>query len=557
MTNNIINLESLIELSARLNDTHDEKFILSSSLLSLMGKLRFLRACVLVPVAGNKLKIYLTKGKNTLENCDQLNIDSMKKLDPTKKNENVLFKAGFTYCNPIHYRSKLMAYICLGSRAVKGDLSLEERRYADLVSTITANALQSSIDYQSLADAKNKTEIQNQLLKTMFEISRDFSNLLSRNDIIKMLILSIMGQLMVNKFALFLMHEDGSFETVINRFEFLPSEKVLMDLSKLEKPLKYYDLETCCEVEEYMLLSKARIVSPMMVSGRSKGLLFIGKKMNGERFSNDNLQFIETLANMAMSSLENVRLFNEELEKKRLETELSMALEIQVNLLPKDNPKIKGYDIAGMSIPSRHVGGDYFDYIKLSGNRTLFCIADVSGKGMPAALIMANIQAALRISAPFGLSLPELTNRLNKIVYENTGPDKFVTFFVGILNSSDNTFTYTNAGHNPPMLLRSGKFKYLNKGGLILGVLDEKIDYKVEVFKLKRDDLLLMYTDGVVEAIDPKKNEFGVKRLKQTLNSNIDSPSDKLIAAIRNVVDDFAKGENQYDDLTLLAIRKV
>ena len=170
--------------------------------------------------------------------------------------------------------------------------------------------------------------------------------------------------------------------------------------------------------------------------------------------------------------------------------------------------------LAGKSIPSRAVGGDYFDFVKLNQYETLIIIADVSGKGLPAALLMANVQAAIRVLAPLKLTLKEIINQINSLVFQNTSPDKFITFFAGILNNQKNTFTYINAGHNPPIHISKDKdVTMLTEGGLILGFLSDNFEYFVGEVSLNRGDMICMFTDGVTEAQDIHTNEYSEERL--------------------------------------------
>jgi sigma-B regulation protein RsbU (phosphoserine phosphatase) len=296
----------------------------------------------------------------------------------------------------------------------------------------------------------------------------------------------------------------------------------------------------------------------MFIQGNPKALLVIGKKMNGSEFTDENLQFIEALGNTAISTLESERLFKEEIEKKKLENELNLALDIQKNLLPKNVPNVKYFEIHGISLPSRHVGGDYYDFIKLDENRTIVAIADVSGKGMPAALLMANVQAALRVIAPLGLPLREIVQRLNKIVYLNTSSDKFVTFFMGILESEHKTFEYINAGHNPPFILHSDlHIEHLTAGGLILGFMDDPFEYEQAVVKLEQDSVICMFTDGITEALNTSNLEYGDERLQELVRDIRKFPVEEMLKIIVEDVQQFAIGTQQFDDITLIGVKVI
>ena len=207
--------------------------------------------------------------------------------------------------------------------------------------------------------------------------------------------------------------------------------------------------------------------------------------------------------------------------------------------------------------PPSKWGGDYYDFIPLSKHEMLVAIADVSGKGMPASLLMANVQAALRALAPLRLELPDMTERINAIVYQNTGADKFITFFCGIINSKDSTFTYVNAGHNPPMLLRSdGSVSELNEGGIILGILDFTPPYKQGTVTLSDGDVLLLYTDGVSEAMDTQNVEFSEAQTCNVLKESSGESACTIVKHIIEKVQTHAGDAPQSDDITLAVVKK-
>lgn len=553
-----IKLDSVIDLSAKLIGLQSEERVLSTALLSLMGKLKIIRGIVLVPDSdNNELKPLIVKGKANIDKIPFFSSYEFQILKKTKKIERKLLESGYKYCLPIIYQEKLFAIIYLGDSLDHSKLLKDEIYYAKIVASVASIALQNLHNSKSLIEAKNNVEHRNLLLTSMFEMSKDFSTLLSRNHILRMLSYRLMGQLMVSRFLIVLINDKGKKEVIINRFDKPLSESVIdyfFQFCQTKLIPNYNNPEIDVLIEKI----GAKIVSPLIVQGTSKGVLVVGKKMSNEDFTEENLQFIEALGNTAMSALENERLFEQELQKKQLEKELQLALEIQKNLLPDKNPNIKNYDIVGCSYPSRHVGGDYFDFIHISSTELLIAIADVSGKGMPAALLMANVQAALKVLSPLHFSLKELIERLNSIVFQNTSPDKFVTFFCGILNTKNNNFHYLNAGHNPPILLReNGSIEYLSEGGIILGISDNTFPYTEGDVTLNYDDLLLLYTDGVTEALNLDKEEFGEEKLIDTMKDIKNLKSEEILLKISEELKNFSKDTTQSDDITMVSIKKM
>ncbi len=230
--------------------------------------------------------------------------------------------------------------------------------------------------------------------------------------------------------------------------------------------------------------------------------------------------------------------------------------EIQQGLLPASLPDIPGFETAAINITSKQVGGDYYDVLPIEKNEYILAIGDVSGKGTPAALLMANVQASLRAFAPMGLSIPEATARINDLTSSNTGRDKFITFFWGSLHADTREFRYVNAGHNPPFLLRAdGSVERLEIGGIILGLMKTVSPYPEGSVILAPGDVIVMFTDGVSEAMNAREEDFTEERLEQVLrNIRLMSPS-KIIEEIQLALEQHTQGTPQSDDITLLVLR--
>ncbi len=552
MSTSIINLESLLELGARLSESSNDEFILNSALLSLMGKMRIIRTCALLPHAGI-FTVAMSKGRMALTEISEFHVSELRELSDDSLAETSLIEQGFCHVLPIRYHDELFAVICLGSAA--NSLGNEELRYISLVGTITANAMQNVRAKRSLLQANEAIEARNQILTALFETAREFSALLHRDEIIRMLSYRLMGQTMVNRFALLIQNSMGLYESAINRLNYDLPQELIKEFLHLNTPIiadQHFDL---AEVQEFLVTTKLHVVLPMTVHGQIKGLLLVCAKLNGFGFTPNDLHFMESLGNTAIAALENARLFAEEVEKRRIEGELALAKDIQRQLLPKELPILQRYDIAGENISSLQVGGDYFDIIALDEYRLLIAIADVSGKGIPAALIMANVQAALRALSPLNLPISELVTRINAIVYENTLADKFVTFFCGILQMNEDTLYYINAGHNPPLLRRSNShIEELSTGGLLLGIMESTPPFEEGNISFYAGDLLMMYTDGVSEAMNKQREEYGEARLREFIRA-LDVASAN--ASILQLIDDvkrYVGGAAQSDDITLLAV---
>jgi len=242
-----------------------------------------------------------------------------------------------------------------------------------------------------------------------------------------------------------------------------------------------------------------------------------------------------------------------QLEMMRQSREFEETREIQSGLLPSTIPEVPGYQIAAEWQAARSVTGDYFDVLHLGEGKVAMCIADVAGKGIPAAMVMSNLQAAIRASIDDSLSTDQLCSRVNRMMCDNLAPGKFITFFYCILDSRDGTLAYTNAGHNPPILIRrDGERLRLKEGGAVLGALPDWM-YESGRARLGAGDRLLLFTDGLIEARSPADEEFGEARLLGLLNDNRELSSGQLKANIVNALAEFNAGALQ-DDLTFIVV---
>ena len=328
---------------------------------------------------------------------------------------------------------------------------------------------------------------------------------------------------------------------------------------KNQQPLVVNDLATDkrFRVPAEASTMQSLLCVPLRLKGRMIGVLSVFNKHGGEEFTDSDSRLLTIIGAQSAQVIENARLYEEEQALGRIEQELNTARTIQEKLLPKAPPEVPGYELAGRSEPARQVGGDYFDYFSRDGDGTVVCLADVSGKGISAALLMANMQAAIR---SLSLSDASVTTRLehaNQLLYNSTDSDKFVTMFYSVLNAETGELRFSNAGHNPPLLISaSGSVAELKDGGPVLGILPA-FSYQQASAKLEPGDTLLIYSDGFSEAADPKFDEFGDERLKDLAVANRDKPVEKLIELITSEVKAFCGDAPQSDDMTILAVRRL
>jgi sigma-B regulation protein RsbU (phosphoserine phosphatase) len=286
--------------------------------------------------------------------------------------------------------------------------------------------------------------------------------------------------------------------------------------------------------------------------GEFLGVLYMDSRRPAA-FSKLDRQILDALAADAASILDNARLVERERERQRMEQEINIARDIQQALLPRDFREFPHLAVSGINFPCLSVGGDYFDVFPLSDKRTAFLIADVSGKGLGAALLTTMLQGALS-GMTLGTDPARVFNHVNRFLCSHSEVGRYATMFFGILDE-DGEMDYINAGHPSPFLIRRGVAEEpFTEGSYPVGLVQEA-EYVTARVKLEPGDTLILFSDGVTEAMDPSEDLYGVPRLREVLTGQSDCALDKLQKSILESVENFAKGAHQADDLTLLIVR--
>ncbi len=289
--------------------------------------------------------------------------------------------------------------------------------------------------------------------------------------------------------------------------------------------------------------------------GRIVGVLQLLNKEEG-RFTIEDEEVINALSVHSALALENARLYTLEKQSIALEKELNAAQNVQMSLLPQTHPSIPGYEIYGTSTAATWVGGDYYDYISIDDGRLAICCGDVTGKGLPAALLMANLQAILRSQRMVGPTPRRIMSRVNKLLRQSISEGKFVTLFYGILDAEKHWLVFTNAGHENPYLLRNdGSIQLLQSGGTVLGILDD-LFFEEGAVQIEAGETVVMYSDGVTEAANSANELFGLDRLTDVVRRNQGTTAQGMASSIIDAVKDFAGPVPMRDDLTIVVIHR-
>jgi len=403
-------------------------------------------------------------------------------------------------------------------------------------------------------------------LSILNEIAVAISSTMKVEEITKLIISKCVKRIGVEQGAVTILKEDQAeplktFVRVMDdKLENIPY-RLGMSLTgwmlKNQKPLLINNINTDERFSGISLETgkiKSVLSVPLKVKNKMIGLISLFNK-RGEGFTPEDQRLLSIIAIQSAQTIENARLYEEERKLLALEEDLKIARHIQQSLLPKENPTIEGIEIFGLSIPAKQVGGDYYDFIQIDDYHLGIAIADVSGKGTPAALLMANLQAGLRGQALITPSVKDTVTKVNFMLSRFIDIDKFVTLFYGILDIENKTLTYTNAGHNFPFLLaRDGNLRKLEKGGIILGMLDSFV-YEEETVQLNPHDLMLLYTDGLTEAMNQRDEMFEEERLLRLLKDNQEISAEKLSQKIVDSVLSFQGNLPQGDDMTLVLVK--
>jgi sigma-B regulation protein RsbU (phosphoserine phosphatase) len=407
--------------------------------------------------------------------------------------------------------------------------------------------------------------------KTLRQFSGALASFMERDEIVRLLTHRLPEVLDVDRAALFarigrdqMLHFAGSRgfgENEIPLMAFHPSRSLgawwreLGGPVPLEETSLPHRLDSLPEAERNLLRAFAPGVLVVLPGEREiEGILALGPKRSRDPYRTADLELLATIGDQAGTALLGTQLRDEALEKRRLEEELAVARKIQSSLLPAKLPVREGLELAAMTRPCRQVGGDFYDFLDLGSEGLALAVADVSGKGVPAALILSNLQATLRAEAGPGRSPLPVVRRINQRLCGDLQPGSFASLLFGHLDLDQRTFRYVNAGHPAGLLLRNGgELSRLSEGGLLLGV-ESQASYDVGLTRFEPGDLLVLYSDGVTDVLNAEEEEFGSERLERILPSIAHLPVQGILDAIVGQVEHFVGG-NLPDDLTILIAR--
>ena len=387
-------------------------------------------------------------------------------------------------------------------------------------------------------------------INRLLNITQAINNNVSADGLYKMYNSFLSWEMGVKKMALYVIDKKG--EWVCASTIGIEEKMAKMDISDLLP--NYQRLMNIDEGNDHPLIKQFDVVIPVLHKQSPIAYTFIGGFERDDDMYN-KVQFITTITNIIAVAIENKRLFKRQLEQERLKKEMELASQMQQMLIPSKLPKNSVYELASIYKPHLGVGGDYFDFIAFDDENFAFCIADISGKGVAAALLMANFQAKFHDLINKRSPLDVFVKELNQSLYRITKGERFLTFFVAEFNTTTNELRYINAGHNPPLLVTSGDCKMLDIGCTILGSFVELPDVEVGKQKVEPNAIILTFTDGLTDVVDSSGNFFNEELLKQFALERNHLSAEAFNRELLEKIDQFKEDENLPDDFTVLTCK--
>lgn len=444
---------------------------------------------------------------------------------------------------------------CLDKRG--GDFTDEDFDRLEVAAENVAFALDYALLYQEIERRALEKEV-------LLDVTRALSSPFDLDEVIETIFSSLRQVVDYDAAAIYLMNRQTKVLEIVSEsgyptgseeaFQLQVGQGVVGWVAKTGEPVIVPDVTADRRYVAARPETRSEVAAPMVIEGRTIGVFNL-ESDHDDAYTESHLELLSAFAAQAAVAVERARITQDLLEQRRLEKELAIAREIQKSFLPGEPPRLEGFDLAGMTESHDEVGGDYYDFIPVSETRLGLAIADSSGKGIPAALVMAGFRMSLLAEIRNEFAIRAIMRKVNVLLHESTERDRFVTAFYALLDWKNGVLTFSNAGHNPPILRRrDGRMEHLLEGGVALGVLPEA-QYEDRPIALRPGDVLVMYTDGVSEAEDEQGRQYGTERLEEVLAANAERSAREILRAIRDDVMAFAGEKGASDDLTLMVLR--
>ena len=343
-----------------------------------------------------------------------------------------------------------------------------------------------------------------------------------------------------------------SFELIEPRLKM--GEGFLGSVAQTGKAIISHDVSKDSRYFAAREMTRSELVAPIVSNDRVIGVFDL-ESNELDAYSEDDLAVLQLLTSQVAIIIEKVRLHEQVVEKKRIQAQLEIARQVQLELLPSADPVIENFDVSAYIFPAEEVSGDYYDWVEIFEDQIGIVVADAVGKGIPAALLMSFLRASLRTGIQIGYAPHIAFTKVSNLLRDSIDDNKFITAIYGILDSTNKTFVFSNAGHNPPLLIKpDGEYRFVEYGDMPLGMFDDT-HYHQHFIRFEEGQMMVIYTDGITEAENPNGEQYGNDRFAKRVLDGIHLPARKLIDHIRKGVDDFTERKFLDDDGTLFIVK--
>jgi len=546
--------EALLESAQLLHSSLDLDQLLRHLLRSVMGRLLVSKALIAV-ADESAMRLALVRGTAKIAKGQEFD-------------EEAARAAGIEIILPIGDGSAPVGLLGLSNppnRKISGD----ETEFLDALLGIAASGISNARAHAEAQKLNQELDQKVQELKTLLDLVRGLTATIEPDEVAQLLMLTLAGRWAVRRYAL-IAWKTGHPPVIRMKGMELGAltdyENYGIDVESLPEAVKVADLPEC-PLKNTLREEQGEVLFPIKAGDETTGgFALLGARPGNLSYTESDLEFGAGLTAQAAVAFENAWFVRETLERKKMEQELALAATIQQNLFPAALPDLPGFDLAARNRPARSCGGDYYDALGFNTPDGLcchlICVADVSGKGLPASLLMSNMQATMRALLGRIPSLTELATHTNGLLYATTPSNKYVTAILVELDTATGRGRYVNAGHTDCLLLRAnGEAEWLQSTGTPLGLMAPDLielmsPYEERYFELQPGDLLALFSDGVTEAQDEDENEYGEARVADFFRSVANEPAEVIVDKVFNEIDRFAGSAPQYDDITLFVIRR-
>lgn len=540
------NLEALLESAQLLHASLDLDALLKHLLRTVMGRLVVGKGLIAVEQDGVH-RLALVRGFPKLKAGEI--------FDP-----NDVREAGVAALLPIGDGGQPIGYLGIG-RPAKGDVDEEEIEFLNALLGIAASGIENARAHLEAQKLNQDLDQKVQELRALLDLVRGLTSAIEPEEIAQLLALTLAGRWAVRKYAVAAWKEGHPIVIRQKGFELPHIEECKQLFDTIPEAIAMTNFQDCA-FKEFLLNQQGEVLFPIRSNDNtSGGFVVLGPRPGKLTYSEADFEFGAGLVAQAAVAFDNSWFIKETIQRKKLEQELELAAGIQATLFPAAMPRLQNFDLAARNRPARQCGGDYYDALPVAAatetSPHLICVADVSGKGLPASLLMSNIQATLRALLGRIPALTELAAHTNELLYATTPSNKYVTGVMLQVDPVSGECTYVSAGHTDCLLLRaSGEAEWIKATGTPLGLIP-MMPYEEQSFVVQTGDIIALFSDGVTEAQDLQEEEYGEQRVADFMRGIAHESAAVIVDKIFDEIDRFAGAAPQYDDITLFVLKRL